>query len=343
MVAATLQIPADWNFEGVVLRGPGCEFYAYSSTVFRAYSPDMRYGVQVLPSTAFFWADDPRTLPKFGQCKYMPPISAADYAQFVSIRMRPGAVIDAAGPAPDEEAFLANLSKTEFTFFNQVGINGELKRVHLRFDMDGQPEEEILQARMVLRTLMVNTNISHTAMVQYRKMPQYKSDANVRALHAPQGELMSHFKALAAILLSQRADDQYVQTSNAYFQNQTNIAIANSWAVFNTTMQASRDLAAIQSQNAQNFIQNMQAQGQARHEQFMAKMDRQDRHTRDVTDWILNQQLFQNPNTGQTFTASNQYRYTYQDQNGRVFQSDTITDPNILYHADWNSPNPIHH
>jgi hypothetical protein len=342
MVAYTMEIPANWNFEGVVLHGPGCKG-PFSGMVYRAYSPDMRYGVQVLPNTEFFWADDPRTLPKFGKCKYMPPISAADYAQFVSIRMRPDAAIDSVGPAPDEAAFQANLSKTEFTFFNQVRILGELKRVHLRFDMDGQPEEEILQTRMILRTLMVNTNISHTAMVQYRPMPQYASNAGVRALHAPQGELMSHFKALAAILLSERADDQYIQTSTAYFQNQTNIAIANSWAVFNSTMRASQQQFEAMSQNAQNFIQNMQAQGDARHAQFMANMDRQDRHTRDVTDWILNQQLYQNPNTGQTFTASNQHRYTYQDQFGHVVQSDSIINPNELYQADWTSPIPIHH
>jgi len=97
------------------------------------------------------------------------------------------------------------------------------------------------------------------------------------------------------------------------------------------------------SSGDQQFIQNMNAEGDARHARFMAQMDRQDRHTRDVTDWILDQQLYQNPRRGQTFTGSNQYKYTYQDQSGNVLQSNTITDPSILYHADWTSRIPIHH
>jgi Short C-terminal domain len=342
MVAYTMEIPASWNFEGVVLHGPGCQG-SFSSVVYRAFTPDMRYGVQLLPSAEFYWADDPRTLPKFGKCKYLPPISAADYAQFVSMRMRPDAEIDSVSPAPQEADFQANLSKTEFTFFNQVGIMGELKRTHVRFQMDGQPEEEILQARMVVRKRMVLTNVSKTAMVGYRPMPQYTSNADIWAVHAPQGQLTPHLAAMLAIMQSRRANQEYIQTSNAYFQNQTNIAIANSWAVFNTTMQASQQMAEIRSQNAQQFIQNMNAQGQLRHEQVMANIDQRDRHTKDVCDWILNQQLYQNPNTGQTFKASNQYKYTYQDQSGHVLQSDTIVDPNELYHADWTSPVPIHH
>ncbi len=342
MVAYTMEIPANWNFEGVMLHGPGCKG-PFSGIVFRAYSPDMRYGVQLLPDTEFFWADDPRTLPKFGKCKYMPPISAADYAQFVSIHMRPNAVIDSVVPAPGEADFQANISKTQFVQLNQIGITGEIKRVYLHFDMDGQPEEELLQTRMVLRKLNVLTNISQTAMVQYRPMPQYASIASTTAVHAPQGQLEAHSAATIAIIQSLRANPQYIETSNAYFQNQTNMAIANSWAVFNTTMRISQQQADIRSQNAQNFIQNMNRQGEERHQRVMADLDRRDRHTQDVTDWILNQQLYQNPNTGQTFTASNQHRYTYQDQAGHVIQSDSIINPNELYQSDWTSPVPIHH
>ena len=342
MVAYTMQIPADWEFEGVVLQGPGCQGQ-YTSVTYRAYSPDLRYGIQLVPWTGFLWADDPRTLPKFGNCKFLPPISAADYAQFVSIRMHPGAVIDAVGPSPDEPIAQANLSKVEPTFFNQVGIQLEVSRVHLRFDLDGQPEEEALQARMVLRKLMVMTNISHTAAVGYVKKPEYASRANVTAFHAPLGQLNSHFAAMATIIQSLRVDPQYAQTSSAYFQNQSNMAIAASWASFNSIMETSREQFQIMSQNATNFINNMNAEGERRHNQVMADLDSQDRHTKDVTDWILNQQVYQNPNTGQTFTGSNQYRYTYTDQNGNYVQSNAYIDPNVLYHADWTSATPIHH
>jgi hypothetical protein len=342
MVAQTMEIPADWSFEGVVLHGPGCKG-PYSTTVYRAFSPDMRYGVQLIPQTEFFWADDPRSLPQFGNCKYMPPVSAADFAQFVSIRMRPNANIDSVSPSPDEEQFQTDLPRTAFVQLNQVAIRGEKKRVHMRFDLDGQPEEEILETKMIVRQVNVLTNISQTAMVQYRKLPQYASEAHVSAFYAPDGQLASHFAALLAISQHWHWDERYLQVSTAYFQEQTNIAIANSWAIFNTGMQISNAQAAARTQNAQNFIQNMNRQGEQRHERVMADLDRRDRHTQDVTDWILNQQLYQNPTTGQTFKASNQYKYTYQDRNGNVLQSDTIIDPNVLYHADWNSPVPIHH
>src|SRR5579863_1613224 len=180
MVAYTMDIPANWNFEGIVLQGPGCQ-KQYTSVVYRMYSPDKRYGIQMIPQTEFYWADDPRTLPKFGKCKYFPPISAADYASFVSLHMRPNSVIDSVTPEAGEEEWQDNLDKNVFHFFNQTGIQGEMKRVHLRFDLDGQPEEEILSTTMVVRRLNVMTNVSHTAMVQYRQLPQYYSIAFVTA------------------------------------------------------------------------------------------------------------------------------------------------------------------
>jgi len=64
MEANTLSLPANWQFEGAILHGPGCGGADYNGTAFRAYSSDMRYGVQLLPSTAFVWAEDPRALPR---------------------------------------------------------------------------------------------------------------------------------------------------------------------------------------------------------------------------------------------------------------------------------------
>src|SRR5271156_28532 len=53
IVAFTIKIPANWNFEGTIVYLPGCDVPTYTVAL-RAYSPDMLYGVQVTPKMHFY-------------------------------------------------------------------------------------------------------------------------------------------------------------------------------------------------------------------------------------------------------------------------------------------------
>ena len=60
IVAFTMEVPANWTFEGVMLRDGRCGLLP--TVAYRLSSPDGLAGVQVLPQFGSHWADDAGTL-----------------------------------------------------------------------------------------------------------------------------------------------------------------------------------------------------------------------------------------------------------------------------------------
>ena len=70
-------------------------------------------------------------------------------------------------------------------------------------------------------------------------------------------------------------------------------------------------------------------------------------HAADVSDYLLDQQLFVNPTTGQTQTQSNQYNHTFSNGSGAgsavVQTNDPNANPNGVLQGNWTELQPIHH
>jgi hypothetical protein len=116
--------------------------------------------------------------------------------------------------------------------------------------------------------------------------------------------------------------------------------------VTNSILAQGRAEQAQRTANAQAFIANMQKQGDARNAQFNAQMAAKDAHTKDVVDYLLDQQLYVNPTTGQTQTQSNQYNHTYSNGTGpgsTVVQSNAPANPQGVLPGNWTELQPIHH
>jgi hypothetical protein len=355
MVAYTISIPKSWNFEGTVLHGPGCQF-AMVAPVMRAYSPDMAYGIQTIPTSDFFWAEDQRALPKGPACKVLPKISAEDYGRLISVSIRPGSVVDSVEPIPTEAQYLAGIEKNNkalaasaasYGNHNPIQVTGQARWLHIHYDLNGHPEEEILSVAMSVAdqptSVIVNRpgQILRTAM-----MHLFQSTPYVNGFRAPQGQLQSHMDAFKAINGSFKANPDYNAKYAAYLQDLTNKSIAASWAVTNSILAQGRAEQAQRTANAQAFIANMQKQGDARNAQFNAQMAAKDAHTKDVVDYILDQQLYVNPTTGQTQTQSNQYNHTYSNGTGpgsTVVQSNAPANPQGVLAGNWTELQPIHH
>jgi hypothetical protein len=356
MVAGTFSIPKSWNFEGTFLHGPGCQSMA-TNFVFRAYSPDMQYGLQQIPTTNFFWSDDQRAMPRAAACKLLQPISAEDYGKLIAVRVRPGAVVDAVADSPDSANFRANLDKTNQALASQAAsmgmpihivMKGELKRLHIHYDLDGHPEEEFLTVGMTIADQPVSTMVNQPGQVlQTAWKHLLASNPTISGVRAPQGQLQSHIGAFEAIAKSYKPNPEYTQKVNAYMQDATNRSIAASWAVTNSILRDGAQQQAQRTQQAQAFIQNMQQEGDARNAQFNANMAQRDAHTRDVCDYLLDQQLYLNPTTGQTQTQSNQYNHTYSNGSGpgsSVVQSNSPnSSPQGVLAGNWTELQPIHH
>jgi hypothetical protein len=366
MVGYTMQVPASWEFEGAVLHGPGC-MSNYNGTAFRAYSKDMLYGMQMFPSTEFVWADDPRVLPKGPACKDLQPISAADYGKFISIRIRPGAVVDSVEPLPDEAVFEANVSNMNQSMAAECArearmavrgglppacpsFKGDGKLLHLHYDLNGHPEEEYLDVRIFIENTPTTIPAPPTARgPSFQSLRRYLIDSTVyvNGARAPLGQLKNYMPMYRQIGKTFLLKDDYKAAYSAYMQNKTNQQIAASWKTFHSMMQRSDEQMAQIRANAQAQVQQMQAQSDARNAQFNTDMAARSGHAQDVSDYLLDQQYYVNPTTGQTQTQSNAYNHTFSNGSGPggavVQTNDPNFNPNGVIQGNWTELQPIHH
>ncbi len=355
MVAYTMSIPKSWNFEGAVLHGPGCQF-GLMSPVLRAYSPDLQYGIQIIPTSDFYWADDKRAMPTGPACKILQPMSAEDYGRLIVTQIRPGAVVDLVEASPNEASFKANLDKSNQMLAaqaasvgnrNPISSKGEAKWIHIHYDLNGHVEEEILNVAMSVTDQPTSVIVSRPGQVlQTAIKHRFDSTPYVNGSRAPQGQLQKYMDAFKVVGTSFKANPDYNAKYAAYMQDLTNKSIAASWAVTNSILAQGRAEQAQRTANAQAFIANMQKQGDARNAQFNAQMAAKDAHTKDVVDYLLDQQLYVNPTTGQTQTQSNQYNHTYTNGSGpgsTVVQSNAPANPQGVLPGNWTELQPIHH
>jgi hypothetical protein len=347
MVAYTLSIPKSWNFEGALLRGPGCQT-GMIQPVFRAYSPDMQYGMQQIPTSNYFWSDDKSAAPKGPDCKILQPMSAEDYGRLILVSIRPGAVVDSVEPSPNDATYQASLQKSNQMLAQQaasvgnrnpVRVTGQNKWLHIHYDLNGHAEEEILGVAISVADEPTSVIVSRPGQVLQTAIRHVMaSSPYVSGSRAPQGQMQSHLAAFTAIGATFKANPDFNAKYAAFMQDQTNRNIAASWAVTNSILAKGAAEGAQRSANAQAFIANMQKQGDARNANFNAQMAAKDAHTKDVTDYILDQQLYVNPTTGQTQTQSNQYNHTYSNGSSTV-QTNSATPPQ----GNWTELQPIKH
>ncbi|HEY6352232.1 MAG TPA: hypothetical protein VI636_22775 [Candidatus Angelobacter sp.] len=352
MVAETINVPASWKFESTVLHGPGCpgEYYA---VVFRTASADFRYGVQALPTVQWAWADDDRLKPKGGACKYMAGMSAAEYGTLIAPRMRPGSEVDKIERAPIADSLQQYAQQTNQKFRQQAAAMGnpnpasmtaDAQRLLIHYDLNGQPEEEWLVVQMYVtrfpRPVMANRP---GQVLQTVIMPVYNTNVIVMAMRAPKGQLQSAVPVFSAINGSTKVNQQYQSMLSARSAEFNNRMIAQSWQSTHTILQAGAEAGARLQSNAQAFIQHLQQEGDVRRANFNARMLQKSAHAQDVSDYLLDQQLYVNPTTGRTTTQSSQYNNTYSNGNGAIMQTNSQYNPDGLVSGNWIQMQPIHH
>jgi hypothetical protein len=384
MVAYTMSIPQNWNFEGTMLYGPGCASRMVTA-VFRAYSPDMQYGVQAIPTAPFSWSVDERARPKGSGCKIIQPMSAEDYGRLILPTIRPGAVVDGSKPADDDAGWRESFAKNNQIYAQQAAAAGnrnptttkaEAWALLLHYDLNGRPEEE------GLHVVMIATDTATPVLVPFRPGQRVSSPMEsarvisstpvVSTMRAPKGQLMAHMNGFTVISKSFKENPDYAAKYAAAVKKQSDEfiagiqkigedSIARSWAVENSILKMGEQEQAQRMANSQAFIANMQQQGEARNQAFAqheadksagvqafnAREDARSGHARDVSDYLLDQQLYVNPTTGQTQTQSNQYDHTYSNGTGPgsvVIQANgPNSNPQGVVTGNWTELQPIHH
>lgn len=363
MPAFKMTVPADWTFEGLVLRASACN-PNMPSIVYRASSLDGLTGVQKLPRYDWGWAEDPflTRVMSSQHCEVKQPMKAEEFARAVMLpQARPDASVEATLADPGADKFQAQIGKLNEQLaagaqngqqpFHQSGDSVQFR---LAYSYSGHPVEEWLT---VTETAMDQPTPRMNGVVH-----RYQSQATASGMRAPQGQLEGSAKMLAEIRDSIQPIPEWQQRQQEAMQRQA----AQFSAMLQRNAQASSQMLREQgdrfsqqmAQQHQAFMNGMEQQRQARNQQFQqhiadkerntaafnAQMDARSRHTADYQDQLLDQQRFYNPTSGTVTTQSNQYNHTWQDGNGNVLQTDSHDfDPNAQLPGSWTQLQPIKH
>jgi len=351
MVAYTLVIPANWNFQGAVLLDPSCGATP-NTVVYRVWSDDLRYGVQRMPEVNWFTPSDPR-IPQGSKCKVMEALSAVQYAGMVMPVLRPNSQLISTTTAPQAAGLAENAKQMEQNIgamaarFNQPPpkYGSDAKELRIQYNLGSQPEEEFLQ-------VMESTGDTPSTIIVSKPGQILKTQyaANVRttawivAERAPKGQLDASRAKLEAIRTSLTVNPEWDKAMGDLIRQQGQAMIAQSWRTFNANYKANQDAYNARFAQGQQFIANMQAQGDKRNADFAAYEDGRTRATADKVDQILDRQYYVDPSNGQTSPISTTYTNNWSNGGGDAILTNIQGyDPNGYVQGNWTQLQPIKH
>ena len=349
MVAYTLEIPANWNFQGAVLLDPGCGGSS-TSVAYRTWSDDLRYGVQRMPEVIWFTTSDHTP---YGNCKMLDAMNSMQYAGLVLPTLRPNATLLKVSTAPQAGDLAANAKNNQASvgaiaaqYHQPVPTYGyDAKELRISYNLGSQPEEEFLQ-------VLEQTNDTPTLKFVSRpgEKPRTESTSALRTTawivseRAPKGQLDASRAKLEAIRSSLTVNPQWDYAMGELIRKRGYKMIQDSWTVFNARMKADQNAYNQRFANGEAFIKNMQTQGDQRNADFAAYEDSRTRATNDKVDAILDRQYYVDPSNGQTSTISTTYTNNWSNGGGDAILTNIQGyDPNGYVQGNWTQLQPIKH
>jgi hypothetical protein len=349
MVAYTLIIPANWNFQGAVLLDPVCGTSS-NTVVYRVWSDDLKYGVQRMPEFSWFTPSDSRIL--LGKCKTMEGLSAVQYAGTIMPVLRPNSQLISTSTAPQADGLAAAAKQMEATVGASAARYGQpapkygwdAKEFRIQYNLGSQPEEEFLQVMESTSDTPSSIIVSRPGQILRTQWAMNKrTTAWIVAERAPKGQLDAVRAKLEAIRSSLAINPAWDQAMAQLIQQRGAAMIAQSWKTFNANYKANEIAGQQRLANGQAFIDNMQAQGDKRNADFAAYEDSRTRATADKVDQILHRQYYVDPSSGQTSTISTTYTNNWSSGGDTILTNLQGYDPNGYVQGNWTQLQPIKH
>ena len=351
MVAYTLTIPANWNFQGAVLVDPSCG--ANPTTVaYRVWSDDLRYGVQRMPEVNWYTPSDPRIILGKG-CKPMDAMNSVQYAGMVMPTLRPNSTLVSTSPAPQAASLEQNakqMTQVLGASANRLGLppskfGWDATQLRIEYNLGTAPEEEFLQVLEQTSDDASSMIVSRPGQILRTQTGWNKrTTAWIVAERAPKGQLDASRAKLEAVRSSLTVNPEWDHAIGDLIRKRGAAAIQQSWKVFNANYKANQDAYNARFAQGQQFIQNMQAQGDKRNAEFAAYEDSRTRHTADQVDAILDRQYYVDPSSGQTSTISTTFTNNWANGQGdKVLTNIQGYDPNGTVSGNWTQLQPIKH
>ena len=333
IVVTRFQIPADWNFDGILIRDEGCGMAP--SVAWRISSPDGLYGAQMMPEFGSHWVTNPNAMQNLQRfhCKIMEPIGPEEFLQYVVPFVRPDPSIGRIGPTEDAAQYQQHIdqyNQREMANFGTAGASGGAVCSRIQYIYRGQTMEEYFS---------VHEQTFKTKDI-FPRRPEYFTwwtVAGVRTIRAPKGQLDDVMRILSPMLKNgydttpewmQRFQQKLAADTarnQAMLQQQTALAQAQ-------IMQQAAALRNALATRNRIFQAGQDARFAASQHQFAEHMDYMTRSARAYTLYAGDNQLVRNPQTGQVSTVTNKYGTSAWQEDGTnniLLQNPNDINPNL--------------
>lgn len=340
MVAARFQIPADWNFDGILLRDGSCGLAP--TLAWRISSPDGLYGAQMMPEFGSHWATNPNAMENFRRwhCKLMEPLRPEEFLEYVVPLVRPDPTLGRIEPTDDAQQFqqrvIDQYNQRAMAAFGTTPASGGAVRSRIQYAYRGQTMEE---------NFAVHQQTFKTKDIFPRRPENFTwtTYAGVRTIRAPKGQLDSVMRILAPMLVDgygptpewEQRFEQKLASDTAANQAMLNRQTAAATALINQQAAALRS--ALATSNA-NFQAAQAGRFNASQQQWQQHMDYMTRSARAYTLYAGDNQLVRNPQTGAVSTVTNKYGTSAWQQDGTnniLLQNPNDINPNLYLRGTY--------
>jgi hypothetical protein len=333
MKAYSITIPANWVFEGAVIRGTSCIDGPFP--VFRMSTPDGLVGIKQLPRMDWSWSDNPKLAVEGGSdcLPYKKAMSAAEMMKVMIGILQVEFVKDE--PTPD----LAEMQKKAASqSMPNLTMTVDKARATVRYRIN----KMVMEGRL-------NTFVSCTT---YRKIGRHSCSLGVARTWAPQGKYSDEtFKSISRTfaidqdwnakrmqIVIQKLNDLSEQSMRT-IRKMGEEATRQSTAQYNA-FQQSQDM---RQRQHQQFLDSMQRGTDLSMKQAAASANANHRAADDWCDYSLDQQKRLDPNTGLITKDSSAYNYTWVNESGDRVQTNNINaNPNGNGTGNWTLQENIH-
>ena len=305
---AALREPADWKFEGAVVR-TNCEG---AMLVYRTESPDGLTGVQVMPHVHWTYSQNPQVLRQANQaCHVHPPVPSAQQAPEIVAAARPQPEILSIAPLTQPEV-AGMYAKDNQVYENQARASGnpnaaghesgDAVEARIRYSYQGHAEEEILTVSTTVTDAAVAvTGSGANGIIQPGWAHAQRTDTYVSGVRAPLGTLDASMPLLKGVLMAMIPD--YDKAVLAFNNQQFQQVEAIGRGMFGDTLKAGE--VAHQNLMAQHqaYSQWQQQSYANERQQFQVEMNNKTAQNKNFVDYVSNQTYYMNPETGATATV----------------------------------------
>ncbi|MEP6865115.1 MAG: hypothetical protein ABJE66_31145 [Deltaproteobacteria bacterium] len=327
ITAFRIEIPADWTFEGVLLRDPYCG--GVPTVAYRISSPDGLSGFQALPSFVWHWSDDASNLKIYRQahCKTMEAMSPTDFLSYVAPSIRPNPTLGPIQPTVDAaqiDQMIAQFNDQARRARMTMEESGGGVHSRIEYTFRGHTIEENL--RVVVQTTKTQINMGR-GPVRYA----WNSFADVSGVRAPKGQLDAVAKAIGPLIAKGAYTQDWLNRQHRKMAKDQEIAMAQIKKTGDeTSAMLKKSHEAYMKQSKASFEKSQKAD-----------RDRMEAQHAGAVAWTLyagDEQLVRNPKTHEVSrVTSTAGKNAHQDEvsGNIVITDDPNYDPSYYIRGTW--------